>query len=220
MSETILRMKGICKRFAGVYALKNVDLELQRGEVRALIGENGAGKSTLMKILLGIHQPDEGTIEYNGSVVHFRSPKDALNAGISMIHQEISLIPTIDVAENIWMGREDKFRQGGLFINVRKRYKATAELLQRLGINVNPRSKVGALSVAQMQLIELARAVSYDSKIIIMDEPTSALTNRDGRKYDHFAAVLLRREKRRYGRTRRLQCGCACPASCQSRIGQ
>ena len=179
MSETILSMKGICKRFAGVYALKNVDLELRRGEVRALIGENGAGKSTLMKILLGIHQPDEGTIEYNGSVVHFRSPKDALNAGISMIHQEISLIPTIDVAENIWMGREDKFRQGGLFINVRKRYKATAELLQRLGINVNPRSKVSTLSVAQMQLIELARAVSYDSKIIIMDEPTSALTNEE-----------------------------------------
>lgn len=179
MSETILKMKGICKRFAGVYALKNVDFELKKGEVRALIGENGAGKSTLMKILLGVHQPDEGTIEYNGVAVNFRSPKDALNAGISMIHQEISLIPTIDVAENIWMGREDKFRQCGLFINVKKRYKATADLLERLGIRVNPRSKVGTLSVAQMQLIELARAVSYDSRIIIMDEPTSALTNEE-----------------------------------------
>lgn len=177
MSETILRMKGICKRFAGIYALRNVDLELKKGEVRALIGENGAGKSTLMKVLLGVHQPDEGEIEYNGSVVTFKNPKDALDSGISMIHQEISLIPTIDVAENIWMGREDDFKLGGIFINVKKRYEATSELLHRLGINIDPKSKVGSLSVAQMQLIELARAVSYDSKIIIMDEPTSALTN-------------------------------------------
>lgn len=179
MSETILKMQGICKRFAGVYAVRNVDFELRKGEVRALIGENGAGKSTLMKVLLGIHQPDEGQIEYDGSLVKFKSPKDALTSGISMIHQEISLIPTIDVAENIWMGREDDFRVGGLFINVRKRYEATAELLQRLGINIDPKRKVGTLSVAQMQLIELARAVSYNSKIIIMDEPTSALTNEE-----------------------------------------
>lgn len=179
MSETILKMKGICKRFAGVYALRNVDLELRKGEVRALIGENGAGKSTLMKVLLGIHQPDEGEIEYNGSRVSFKKPKDALDAGISMIHQEISLIPTIDVAENIWMGREDDFKLSGVFIDVRKRYEATRELLEHLGIDINPKSKVATLSVAQMQLIELARAVSYDSKIIIMDEPTSALTNEE-----------------------------------------
>lgn len=179
MSETILKMKGICKRFAGIYALRNVDLELRKGEVRALIGENGAGKSTLMKVLLGIHQPDEGEIEYNGSRVVFKKPKDALDAGISMIHQEISLIPTMSVAENIWMGREDKFLLGGILIDVRKRYDATKELLDRLGIDINPKSRVSMLSVAQMQLIELARAVSYDAKIIIMDEPTSALTNEE-----------------------------------------
>lgn len=179
MSETILRMKGIQKRFAGIHALRNVELELRKGEVRALIGENGAGKSTLMKILLGIHQPDEGTIEYNGSVVSFKEPKNALDAGISMIHQEISLIPTIDVAENVWMGREDQFKKGGIFIDVKKRYAATAELFERLGLDIHPKTKVGNLSVAKMQLVELARAVSYDSKIIIMDEPTSALTTEE-----------------------------------------
>lgn len=179
MSDTILRMKGISKRFAGIDALRNVDFELQKGEVRALIGENGAGKSTLMKVLLGVYQPDEGVIEYNDAKVVFREPKDALDAGISMIHQEISLVPTIDVAENIWMGREDNFRIGGIFIDVKKRYEATYELLSRLGINVDPKSKVSRLSVAQMQLIELARAVSYDSKVIIMDEPTSALTSEE-----------------------------------------
>ena len=162
MQETILKMHGITKRFAGIKALSEVDFELKRGEVRALIGENGAGKSTLMKVLLGIHQADEGTIEFMGKPVHFHAPKDALDAGISMIHQEISLIPTMDVAENIWMGREDKFITMGMFIDAKKRYEATKELLGRLGIQVDPRRKVGLLSVAMMQLVELARAVSYD----------------------------------------------------------
>lgn len=179
MQETILKMHGITKRFAGIKALSEVDFELKRGEVRALIGENGAGKSTLMKVLLGIHQADEGTIEFMGKPVHFHAPKDALDAGISMIHQEISLIPTMDVAENIWMGREDKFITMGMFIDAKKRYEATKELLERLGVQVDPRRKVGLLSVAMMQLVELARAVSYDSKIIIMDEPTSALTDEE-----------------------------------------
>lgn len=179
MQETILKMQGITKHFAGIRALSEVDFELKKGEVRALIGENGAGKSTLMKVLLGIHQADEGTIEFMGEPVHFHAPKDALDAGISMIHQEISLIPTMDVAENIWMGREDKFKAGGIFIDAKKRYRATKELLERLGIDVDPRCKVGVLSVAMMQLVELARAVSYDSKIIIMDEPTSALTDEE-----------------------------------------
>ena len=105
MEDTILRMQGIHKWFTGINALHNVDFELKKGEVRALIGENGAGKSTLMKILLGIHQADAGEIEFMGKKVRFREPKDALDAGISMIHQEISLIPTMDVAENVWIGR-------------------------------------------------------------------------------------------------------------------
>ena len=179
MQETILRMKGITKYFAGIKALSEVDFELQKGEVRALIGENGAGKSTLMKVLLGIHHADEGEIEFMGKPVHFHAPKDALDAGISMIHQEISLIPTMDVAENIWLGRENKFMRAGMFIDAQKRYKATQELLDRLGIHIDPRRRVGLLSVAMMQLVELARAVSYDSKIIIMDEPTSALTEEE-----------------------------------------
>ena len=119
------------------------------------------------------------TIEYDGHPVVFRSPKDALDAGISMIHQEISLIPTFDVAENVWMGREDNFMTMGMLLDLKKRYAATAALMDRLGIHINPRSRVGMLSVAQMQLVELARAVSYNSKIIIMDEPTSALTNEE-----------------------------------------
>ena len=176
MGNTVLKMTGITKRFAGVTALNNVDFELKEGQVCALIGENGAGKSTLMKVLLGIHMPDEGEIEYMGQRVHFHEPKNALDAGISMIHQEISLTPTLDVAENIWMGREDKFLMGGFLIDKKKRYAATQELLDSLGINVDKRRKVALLSVAMMQMVELARAVSYDSKIIIMDEPTSALT--------------------------------------------
>lgn len=178
MDEIILRMKGISKWFAGISALSNVDFELARGEVRALIGENGAGKSTLMKILLGIHQADAGEIEFMGKKVHFKEPKDALSAGIAMIHQEISLIPTVDVAENIWMGREDKFTKHFL-IDVGSRYRATKELLDELGINVDPRRQTSTLSVAMMQLVEIARAVSYDAKLIIMDEPTSALTNEE-----------------------------------------
>lgn len=179
MGETILKMTGINKRFAGIKALDEACLDLNRGEVRALIGENGAGKSTLMKVLLGVHKPDGGVIELDGQEAHFNEPKDALNAGISMIHQEISLIPTADVAENIWLGREDQFIEGGLFINAAKRRKATKELLDRIGIKLDPQVKVGTLSIAMMQMVELARAVSCQSRIIIMDEPTSALTDQE-----------------------------------------
>lgn len=178
MEDTILRMQGIHKWFTGINALHNVDFELKKGEVRALIGENGAGKSTLMKILLGIHQADAGEIEFMGKKVRFREPKDALDAGISMIHQEISLIPTMDVAENVWIGRENKFSKGP-FINVKARYQATKDLFEQLGIHVDPGKQVSVLSVAMMQLVELARAVSYNSRLIIMDEPTSALTNEE-----------------------------------------
>lgn len=178
MREAILKMRGIDKWFSGVRALSKVNFEMGSGEVHALIGENGAGKSTLMKILLGIHQADAGEIEFFGKKVHFTQPKDALEAGISMIHQEISLVPSMTVAENIWLGREDKFAKLGL-ISVKERYAATEALLKDLGIQVNPGDCVAHLSIAMMQLVELARAISYQSKLIIMDEPTSALTNEE-----------------------------------------
>jgi ABC-type sugar transport system ATPase subunit len=178
MDDVILKMQGIVKVFAGVHALNNVQFELKRGEVHALIGENGAGKTTLMKILLGIHQADFGEIILNGNVVKFRTPAEALKNGISMIHQEISLVPDMEVDENIWLGRENRFMRGG-FIDKKARYEQTKKLLDELGLNIDPTSKIKNISVANMQLVELARAVSYDSDIIIMDEPTSALTNRE-----------------------------------------
>ena len=174
--EVLLQMKSISKSFTGVQALNQARFELYKGEVHALVGENGAGKSTLMKILLGICSLDEGEIIYKGKAVVFKSPHDALQSGISMIHQEISLVPTLDVAENIWMGREDMFRRFGL-LNTGKRFEATKALLHKLEINIDPKSLIKNLSVANMQLVELARAVSYESDIIIMDEPTSALTD-------------------------------------------
>lgn len=173
--EIILEMKGISKVFPGVQALTNVDLTVRRGSLHALIGENGAGKSTLMKVLLGMYAPTEGEIWFKGEKRNFKTPHDALEAGISMIHQEISLVPTLDVAENIWLGREDQM--GSKFINWNERYRRTKELLSDIEIEINPHSIVSDLSVAEMQLVELARAVSYNSDIIIMDEPTSALAD-------------------------------------------
>lgn len=179
MQDNILEMNGITKAFAGVIALNEAKLELNRGEVHALIGENGAGKSTLMKILLGIYTPDAGKIIYKGKTVHFSGPADALRNGISMIHQEISLVQSMTVAENIWLGRENQFAQVGL-IRERKRRHATKQLLEELGLQaIDPRSAVKNLSVAYMQLVELARAVSYRPDIIIMDEPTSALATEE-----------------------------------------
>jgi ABC-type sugar transport system ATPase subunit len=171
-------MDGMVKVFAGVQALNQVHFDLKRGEVHALIGENGAGKSTLMKILLGIYQADKGTVIFGGKEVHFKSPAEALRAGISMIHQEISLVPGMSVAENIWLGQERRFKRGGI-INNKLRVEATQELLTTLKLSVDPKAMVKDLSVASMQLVEMARAVSYESKVIIMDEPTSALTNKE-----------------------------------------
>lgn len=178
MEEIILEMKGITKSFPGVVALDHVQLTLHRGEIHALIGENGAGKSTLMKCLLGIYKKDEGEIVYHGKTVDFKSPTDALNAGISMIHQELNLVQTFTVAENIWLGRTAKFRKAGI-IQKTKMIKETEDLLSRLGIELDPNALVAPLSVANMQLIELARAVSYNSDIIVMDEPTSALADQE-----------------------------------------
>lgn len=180
MSEaiTLLTASNISKSFPGVKALNDVSLTLYRGEIHALVGENGAGKSTLMKILLGMYTRDAGRIVYKDEEVDYTSPEMALKSGISMIHQEISLIPTFDVAENIWLGQESKFSKFGV-LNIAQRYKATKQLLEKLEIKLNPKQTVANLSVAQMQLVELARAVSYNADLIIMDEPTSALSREE-----------------------------------------
>lgn len=174
----LLKMKNISKSFLGVKALYEASITIYRGEIHALVGENGAGKSTLMKILQGIYKKDSGSIIYKNKLVDFNTPHDALRDGISMIHQEISLIPYFNVAENIWLGRERKFEKFGL-LRLKKRYERTKELLNELDIELNPKAEIEVLSIAQMQLVEITRAVSYNADLIIMDEPTSALSRNE-----------------------------------------
>lgn len=171
----LLEVDGVSKTFPGVKALDNVSFNLKKGEVMGLIGENGAGKSTLVKILIGLHQRDNGTIVYKGEPYKVRAVSDALTHGISMIHQELSLVPTMTVAENIWINRERKFSKLGV-IQWKKLKHAASELLKSLGLETLPVNKtVSQLSIANQQLVEIARAVSYDVNIVIMDEPTSSL---------------------------------------------
>ena len=174
--ENILEMREISMHFPGVIALDHAQLSLRRGEVLGLIGENGAGKSTMMNILLGSLKPTEGTMVLKGRPYAPKSPADALRAGISMIHQEVSLVPDMTVAENIWIGREKRFSRHGL-LDVRGRLRRTQEMMAEMGVEIDPNARVRSLSIATMQLVEVLRAVSYDSEIIIMDEPTSALTD-------------------------------------------
>lgn len=175
----ILEVKGLYKSFLGVMALKDVSLQVLPGEVHAVIGENGAGKSTMMNIIMGDLKKDAGEILFKGEKVEFHSPADAISAGISMIHQEISLVPTLSVAENIWLHREDQFMNGA-FINFNKREQATKQLLEILGLgNIKPYEPVSALTVAQSQMVELARAISCNAEVIIMDEPTSSLSEKE-----------------------------------------
>lgn len=171
----MLRMTGVRKSYAGVQALVDGSIEVREGETVALVGENGAGKSTLMKVLLGLVRPDAGTVEFNGRPAVHRSPADALASGISMIHQEISLVPGLSIAENVWLGREGDFARHG-FVGRAGREQATRQLIEQLRFPLQAGQLVGSLSIAQMQLVEIARAVSSGSKLIVMDEPTSALT--------------------------------------------
>ncbi|GMQ58994.1 sugar ABC transporter ATP-binding protein [Vallitalea sediminicola] len=175
-SDIILKMKNITKTFPGVKALDNVSLEVKKGTVHGLMGENGAGKSTLMNILIGILQQDTGEIEFKGEKLNIKTTADALNAGISMIHQELSPIPDMTVAENLFLGREPS--KWGM-VNEKKLYKKTKELLNELGITIDPHKKMRNLSTAYIQLVEIAKAISYNSDLIIMDEPTSAITERE-----------------------------------------
>ncbi|MGO1820266.1 MAG: ATP-binding cassette domain-containing protein, partial [Senegalia sp. (in: firmicutes)] len=175
-NEYLLEMIDISKEFPGVKALDNVKLNIRPGSVHALMGENGAGKSTLMKCLFGIYQKDNGKILLQGKEIKFKSSREALDNGVSMVHQELNQVQSTTVMDNIWLGR---FPKKGPFIDERKMYDDTLKIFKQLDINVNPKSKVEKLPVSQSQMIEIAKAVSYNSKILVMDEPTSSLTERE-----------------------------------------
>lgn len=173
MQNYRLEISHVSKSFPGVKALDDVSLCVRPGSVHALIGENGAGKSTLMKCLFGLYHPEEGTIKLDGEEVRIKSPNDALQHGISMIHQELVPVPHRNVVDNIWIGRYEK---KGPFVNEALMYKKTEELIGGLGFKISPKTLAKDLSVSQLQALEIAKAVSYNARVVIMDEPTSSLT--------------------------------------------
>lgn len=172
-NEVIMKMENIQKSFSGVYALKSGALELRKGEVHALMGENGAGKSTLMKVLCGIHKPDSGKITYFGQEVQFPGIAASKKAGISIIHQELNMMNHLTVAQNIYIGREPK---KGIMIDDGKMISDAGKLFERIGVNINPAAVLGTLTVGKQQMVEIAKAVSQECKLLILDEPTAALT--------------------------------------------
>ena len=183
MSEYRLVMKGVVKTFPGVKALDHAQLELRPGKVMALMGENGAGKSTLMKCMFGIYKMDEGEIEYEGQKVNIPTPLDALDRGIAMVHQELQPIPARTVAENIWLGRYPTKKYGIVtVVDHAKMYKDTDELLKKLKLDIDPHAKLGSLSIAQMQMVEIAKAVSANCKVLILDEPNLLSDRKRGRE--------------------------------------
>ena len=180
MSDYILQMKNISKSFPGVKALDHVCLNVRPGTVHALMGENGAGKSTLMKCLFGIYKKDEGQVIFNNEEVDIKDTNDALHRGIAMVHQELQPIPDRSIAENIFCGRYPMKNIGPVqIVDHARMYKETEELLKEVNLDFNPKVKLGTLSVSQMQSVEIAKAVSVNAKIVIMDEPTSSLTENE-----------------------------------------
>ena len=181
MSEYVLEMSGVCKSFPGVKALDHVQLKLKPGKVHALMGENGAGKSTLMKCMFGIYKMDEGQIKIDGQPVTISDPMDALHKGITMVHQELQPIPARTVGENIFLGRYPMKKVLGCIpvVDHKKMYDDTADLLKRVRMSFDPKQKVGELSVSQMQSVEIAKAVSANCRVLILDEPTSSLTSNE-----------------------------------------
>ena len=180
----VLEMENISKEFPGVKALDNVQLKLKPGTVHALMGENGAGKSTLMKCLFGIYEKDTGKILLDGVEVNFKSTKEALENGVSMVHQELNQVLQRNVLDNIWLGR---YPMKGFFVDEKKMYNDTINIFKDLDIKVDPRKKVAELPIAERQMIEIAKAVSYKSKVIVMDEPTSSLTEKE---VDHLFKII------------------------------
>jgi inositol transport system ATP-binding protein len=176
MTQPLLKMTGITKQFPGVLAVDHVNLEVMPGEVHGLLGENGAGKSTLLKILSGAHHPDSGTIELGGQTITLVNPHQAQNQGIVTIYQEFNLVPQLTIGENVFIGREPG---SGAFLNGRTMAAKTREVIEPLGIHIDPLTLVRDLSVAEQQMVEIARALSMQSRIIIMDEPTSALSEHE-----------------------------------------
>ncbi len=173
MGEVILTMKGIDKSFPGVHALDHVDLEVRKGEVHALMGENGAGKSTLMKVLTGIYKKDSGTITYEGKEVEFHNTREAQDAGVVIVHQELNMLGHLTVAQNIFIGRE--FRKG-IRIDDKKMNEEAKKLFDRMHIDIDPRETMSRLTVGKQQMCEIAKAISHEAKVIIFDEPSAALT--------------------------------------------
>ena len=173
MNEVILQMKDIEKRFAGVHALKGVQFELRAGEVHALMGENGAGKSTMIKVLCGIHKRDGGEIVYFGEPVHFNGIADSQKVGISVIHQELNMMNHLTVAQNIFIGREPR---KGPFIDDAKMVEDARALFEKIGVKIDPTVQLGTLTVGKQQMVEIVKAVSHDCKLLVLDEPTAALT--------------------------------------------
>lgn len=188
-NEFILQMMDITKEFPGVKALDNVSLNVRPGTVHALMGENGAGKSTLMKCLFGIYKKNSGKIFFQGKEIDFNNTREALDNGVSMVHQELNQVRQRNILDNIWLGRYPK---KGLFIDEEKMYEDTKKIFKDLDVDVDPREKVGNLSVSQMQMIEIAKAVSYNSKVIVMDEPTSSLTEKE---VDHLFRIINKLRK-------------------------
>ena len=186
----LLEMNNICKEFPGVKALDGATLKVRPHSVHALMGENGAGKSTLMKCLFGIYEKDSGEILFEGKPINFKSSKEALENGVSMVHQELNQVLQRNVLDNIWLGR---YPRKGLFIDEKKMYEDTKKIFNDLGIDVDPRAKMGDLAVSARQMVEIAKAVSYNSKILIMDEPTSSLTEKE---VEHLFRIIRKlREK-------------------------
>ena len=173
----LIRMSGIEKRFPGVHALRAVQFDLRAGEVHALMGENGAGKSTLMKILSGVYQRDGGTIELDGREVSFANPKAAQDAGVGIIHQELSLMNDLSIAQNIFIGREP--RKFGFLIDDAQMNRDAAKLFAQMNVQLDPAAMVHGLSIAKQQMVEIAKALSFDSRVLVMDEPTAALNARE-----------------------------------------
>ena len=193
MASPYLSFHNIAKTFPGVKALTDISFDCAAGQVHALMGENGAGKSTLLKCLFGIYSKDTGSIVFQGKEIDFKSSKEALENGVSMVHQELNLVLQRTVMDNMWLGR---YPRKGFFVDQEKMYSDTKAIFEELDIDIDPRDKVVNLSVSQMQMIEIAKAFSYDAKIVIMDEPTSSLTEKE---VNHLFTIIRKLKDRGCG---------------------